>query len=42
MRPTKDVRAALNAGLNRAREIGDVASMWLYAAELLVLDRRRC
>jgi hypothetical protein len=37
-----DVRnAELTAGLNRAREIGDIAEMWRCAAELSVMDRRR-
>jgi len=29
----------LIAGLNKAREIGDIAEMWRCAAELMVIDR---
>jgi hypothetical protein len=31
--------AELTAGLNKAREIGDIAEMWRCAAELMVIDR---
>ena len=33
--------ADLIAGLNKAREIGDVAEMWRCAGELMVMDRDR-
>ena len=33
--------ADLIAGLNKAREIGDVAEMWRCAGELRVMDRDR-
>jgi len=37
-----DVRDAdLNAGLNKARKIGDMAEMWRCAAELMTMDRNR-
>jgi hypothetical protein len=31
--------ADLIAGLNKARDIGDVAEMWRCAGELMVMDR---
>jgi len=36
-----DKSADLIAGLNKAREIGDVAEMWRCAGELMVMDRDR-
>jgi hypothetical protein len=40
MSPVKhDKSANLTAGLNKAREIGDVAEMWRCAGELMVIDR---
>ena len=36
-----DKSAKLIAGLNKAREIGDVAEMWRCAGELMVMDRDR-
>ena len=37
-----DFRSAeLTAGLNKAREVGDIAEMWRCAAELMVMDRDR-
>jgi hypothetical protein len=33
--------AELTAGLNKAREVGDIAEMWRCAAELMVKDRDR-
>jgi hypothetical protein len=33
--------ADLIAGLNKARDIGDVAEMWRCAGELMVMDRDR-
>jgi hypothetical protein len=34
--------AELTAGLNKAREIGDIAEMWRCASKLVAMDRRRC
>ena len=33
--------AELTAGLNKAREVGDIAEMWRCAAELMVKNRDR-
>jgi hypothetical protein len=33
--------AELTAGLNKAREVGDIAEMWRCAAELMVMDQDR-